>query len=299
VRALAYPLACAEDTIDCDEAVALDASQASPSVWNIAVILTRSGTWSVAISLSQPGFVSATYYASVGFLSPMSASLVPLNSELKEHSKSMRMSGFIKPLESVRKFSFKWAGDHVYYPSLFIDSPFFGDRAANYTKSPVVVAGIDDSRPVLRMRALKIDAPLVHPGFQPSLLWSYENVSWTVVPSGRVFTREDVQNVVVRVLTAKTCAATSYVMGRGFTVLTCGVETTFSIVARDEYSNTQSSVQDRWLVRVSRDALAVASAVPNPSNGNVFSAPGLTNSSLHFLSSKILFLWFLLNVLKF
>lgn len=286
VRALAYPLACAEDSVDCDDAVALDVSQGSPSMWNIAIILTRSGTWSVAVSLSQPGFVSATYYASAGFLPPFSVGPVPLNSELKEYSKSMRMSGFIKPLESVRKFSFKWAGDHVYYPSLFIDSPFFGDRAANYTKSPVVSAGIDDSRPVLRMRALNIDAPLVHPGFQPSLLWSYENVSWTAVPSGRLFTREHVQNVVVRVLAAKTCAATSYVRGGGFTVLTCGVETTFSVVARDEYWNMQGSVQDRWLVRVSRDDLAIASAVSNPSNRNVFSTPGLTNSSLHFLSSK-------------
>jgi hypothetical protein len=287
VRAIAYSSLCSQWSTNCDASALLDANQLSDSVWNIVLGLTRSGKWSVDVALSQPGFLSATYYSSVGFSSPTSSDPIALNTNPKDGSKSLRMSGFIKPIESVRKFWFSWSGEHVYFPSLFIDHPFFGARAANYTKSPVVNGGLDDIQPVFRMRDLKIDAPFLHPGFRSSLLWSYDNVTSVTIPSNRVFTREDVQTVMVHVLPAKTCAMTSYITGRSFTVVTCGIDTTFSIVARDEYWNEQNSIQDRWMVRVLRDTSTLALMMSDPTNGNQVILPGVTNSSRHFVSGKI------------
>lgn len=286
VRAIAYSSLCSQGSSNCDASVSLNTNQISDSIWNIVLSLTRSGKWSVDIALSQPGFLSATYYSSVGFSSPMSAGLISLNTNIKEDSKSVRMSGFIKLVESVRKFSFKWAGDHVYYPSLYVDHPFIGERNANYTKSPVANAGLDDLQSVLRMRDLKIDAPFLHPGFQPSLLWRFDNESWVPVPSNRFFTREVVNTMIVHVLPAKTCAIMSYVAGASFTLATCGMDAMFSIVARDEYSNVQNNIQDRWMVRLLRDASSVALIMSDPTNNNKVIIPALTNSSRHFVSGK-------------
>jgi hypothetical protein len=286
VRAIAYSSLCSQDTSNCDASVSFDTMQLSHSVWNIALGLTRSGKWSVDVVLSQPGFLSATYYSSVGFFTPISTEPVSLNTNVKQDSKSMRMSGFIKPIESFRKILFKWPRDQVYYPSLFIDHPSFGWSSANYTKSPAINAGIEDSQPVLKMRGLKIDAPFLHPGFQPGLFWSFGNESWVPVPSNRLFTRDDVQNFMVQVLPAKTCALTSYITGASFTVVTCGMDTTFSIVARDEYSNEQNSIQDRWMVRVLDDTSTIALTMSDPASNNRVVVPGVSNSSRHFLSSK-------------
>jgi hypothetical protein len=287
VRATAYSAACTEIGFPpCDASVKLDAFQVSNSVWGIVVLLTRSGKWSVAVAFAQPGFLSATYYSSIGLLSPASVVPVAMNTSLSVTSKSLRMAGFIKPVEGIDVFSFMWGGNHVYYPSLFIDDPFVGARAANYALLANTSIVINDTLATSTTRHLKIDAPYLQPGIQLSLMWSYENVSWTVVPSHRLFTREDIQTVLIDVLPAKTCASSTFIKGDSLTIATCGIDATFSILTRDMYANIQSSLQDRWIVRLLKNATTIVLTTADQTNSNKVTLPGLSESSQYFISSK-------------
>jgi hypothetical protein len=253
--------------------------------------LTRGGMWSVSVALSQPGFLSATYYSSFGFVSPMAAAPVTMNSKLPLPAgpKCMRMSGYIRPIEFYSSVSFKWFGDYTYYPSLHIDSPLVVERPANYTKSPNVSAVIKAPLTVGSLHTVTVDAPYFHPDFAPSLLWSFENVSWSAVPSQRLFTREDVKRFSVHVLSATTCATKSHVTGAGITIATCGVPVTFSIVARDEYSNVQGSIRDRWIVRATLNNATVSRGMLSASGGITSTLAGLDKSGRHIISSRVLF----------
>jgi hypothetical protein len=139
---------------------------------------------------------------------------------------------------------------------------------------------------VSKMRDLKIDAPYVHPGFQPSLLWSYDIFSWVEVPSHKMFAREDIQTFLIDVRSATACTATSYIFGDSMTIATCGLEKTFSILARDQYSNTQNGFQDKWVVRVSRNDTAMTLATCDPANSHRMTLPAVTASARYFISGE-------------
>lgn len=286
IHASAHSASCLADELLCETPVRFDTNEVSDSVWNIVALVTRSGKWNVAVAFAKPGFVYATYYSSAGFMSPVSTAPVALNSKLTVECESLRMSGFISPLPSFGNVSFKWLGHHDYYPSLFVDSPFGGARGPNYTQSAEVSAVISDSMTVSRMRDLRIDVPYVHPGFQPSLLWSYDIFSWVEVPSQRLFAREDIQTFLIDVLSAMACTATSYIFGDSITVATCGLEKTFSIISRDQYSNNQNGFQDKWVVRVSRNDTATTLATSDPANSHRVVLPAATASARYFISGE-------------
>jgi hypothetical protein len=288
VRATAYASQCSEDALFCDTPVSFVVNALSQSVWNIDVHLTRSGKWSVVVALSQPGSLFATYYSSAGFVSPIAAAPVSLNAKPAVESKSLRILGFIKPIETYKTVSFKWSNLHMYYPSLYIDSLFVRSRAANFTASSSVSDAINKTVFDGRFHDLMIDVPYLQPGSQLGLLWSFENVSWTVVPSQRMFTREHVDQFLIDVLPEKTCASTSYINGQSVTIATCGVLMTFSIISRDRYSNQQIGIQDRWMVRASHNGTTVALVMSDPMNGNMVELIGLTKSTRHDISSTIL-----------
>lgn len=286
VHASAYSASCTDGTLQCDSAVSFVSNPISHSVWNVAIHLTRSGKWSVAVALSQPGFLSATFYSFAGFSTPIAAAPVSLNTKPKSDYKSMRMSGFIRPVDLNSNISFKWLADHVFYPSLYIADSFGGQRSANYTKSPNISAVINSTSNIGRFYELNIDAPHVHPGFQASLLWNFENESWVSVPSQRLFTREEVDRFSIDVIPARSCASTSYVVGRSVTIATCGVDISFSIYARDEYSNAQSSIQDRWIAHAMLNDTTVSLVTSDPSNNNYVILPGFTKIARHSISGK-------------
>jgi hypothetical protein len=287
LRAIAYHSACSETSIrSCDAEVSFETHQVAQSVWNIAVLLTRSGRWNIAVSLSQPGSLSATYYAIAGFVSPLHAGHVLLNAELDIPAASVRMSGFIKLFQSQNRVSFSWSDDHVYYPSLFIKSPFGGERSAHYTTSQSVPAGSSRASAPVDIQPLKIDAPYLHSSSGPCLMWSYENEPWTAVPSNRLFTREDVLMTSIDVVPGESCSATSSIGGSSVTVATCGVATVLSIFARDMFSNLQNSIQGKWIVRVFKNSSLVALTMSELSNDNPVVVPGLAASAVHTISSN-------------
>jgi hypothetical protein len=286
VRASAYSLSCTDETLQCDAAVSFVAHPVSYSLWNVAIHLTRSGRWSVAVALSQPGFLSATFYSFAGFSTPITAAPVSLNTKPKSDYKSIRMSGYIRAVDVNSNISFKWLGDHVFYPSIYIADSFGGQRSANYTKLPNISVVMNSTSNIGRLYDLNIDAPYMHPGFQTSLLWNFENESWVSVPSSRLFTREEVERFLIDVIPARSCAATSHITGGSITIATCGVDITFSIYSRDEYMNAQSSIQDRWIAHAMHNDTTVSLVTSDPINKHYVVVPGFTKSTRHLISGK-------------